>query len=147
MTAFTRLRHAHQRARRTPLCWTPLRVVGKGDKERRVPVDHDVAGVIQTYLLTERPETDSPALFVVAKGPNRGKPLTPAGLRTVFRYHRTRAGVPAGNPHALRLSPPGLIRPHLRWFLAGRGSELVMRCARVRGRWSVGVWPPAVGDG
>jgi site-specific recombinase XerD len=23
-------------------------------------------------------------------------------LRTVFRYHRMRAGVPAGNPHALR---------------------------------------------
>lgn len=32
------------------------RVVGKGDKERRVPIDHDVAGVIQTYLLAERPE-------------------------------------------------------------------------------------------
>jgi site-specific recombinase XerD len=81
-----------------------VRVVGKGDKERRVPIDHDVAGVIQTYLLVERPETDSPVLFVVAKGANRGKPLTPAGLRTVFRYHRERAGVPAGHPHALRHS-------------------------------------------
>jgi len=38
----------------------------------------------------------------VAKGANRGKPLTPAGLRTVFRYHRAKAGVPAGHPHALR---------------------------------------------
>ncbi len=80
------------------------RVIGKGDKERRVPIDHDVAGVIQTYLLAERPETDSTALFVVAKGANRGRPLTPAGLRTVFRYHRERAGVPAGHPHALRHS-------------------------------------------
>lgn len=81
-----------------------LRVLGKGDKERRVPIDHDVAGVVQTYLLVERPETECPTLFVVAKGANRGKPLTPAGLRTVFRYHRSRAGVPAGNPHALRHS-------------------------------------------
>ncbi len=81
-----------------------VRVVGKGDKERSVPIDTDVAGAIQTYLLAERPETDSTALFVVAKGANRGQPLTPAGLRTVFRYHRERAGVPRGHPHALRHS-------------------------------------------
>jgi site-specific recombinase XerD len=81
-----------------------IRVTGKGDKERRVPLDPDVAGLIQAYLLAERPQTDSRALFVVAKGPNRGQPLTAAGLRTVFRYHRTRAGVPAGHPHALRHS-------------------------------------------
>jgi integrase/recombinase XerC len=81
-----------------------VRVVGKGDKERRVPLDRQVAGLIQAYLLAERPETTSAALFVVAKGPSRGRPLTPAGLRTVFRYHRQRAGVPAGHPHALRHS-------------------------------------------
>ena len=79
-----------------------VRVVGKGDKERRVPMDADVAGAIQTYLLAERPLTDSPRLFVVAKGPHRGQPLSTAGLRTIFRYHRERAGVPAGHPHALR---------------------------------------------
>src|SRR6266508_984940 len=81
-----------------------VRVVGKGDKERRVPLDPDVAGLIQTYLLAERPETTSTALFVVAKGAHRGQPLTRAGLRTVFRYHRDKAGVPAGHPHALRHS-------------------------------------------
>jgi integrase/recombinase XerD len=79
-----------------------LRVMGKGAKERRVPLDVDVAGVIQTYLLVERPATASARLFVVAKGPSRGQPLTPAGLRRVFRYHRGRAGVPDGRPHALR---------------------------------------------
>jgi site-specific recombinase XerD len=41
---------------------------------------------------------------VVAKGAHRGQPLTPAGLRTIFRYHRDRAGVPAAHPHALRHS-------------------------------------------
>ena len=79
-----------------------VRVLGKGDKERRVPVDREVAGLIQSYVLTERPATDSHALFVVAKGRSRGRPLTAAGLRTIFRYHRARARVPAGHPHALR---------------------------------------------
>jgi site-specific recombinase XerD len=79
-----------------------VRVLGKGAKERRVPVDREVAGQVQSYLLFERPETDSRALFVVAKGPTRGRPLTAAGLRSVFRYHRARARVPAGHPHALR---------------------------------------------
>jgi site-specific recombinase XerD len=79
-----------------------LRVTGKGAKERRVPLDVDVAGVIQTYLLAERPQTETHTLFVVAKGPNRGQPLTPAGLRTIFRYHRALTGVDGGHPHALR---------------------------------------------
>jgi site-specific recombinase XerD len=79
-----------------------VRVWGKGRKERRVPVDVDVAGVVQTYLLAERPETDSPRLFIVAKGPTRGRPLTPAGLRRIFRYHRGLTGIDAARPHTLR---------------------------------------------
>jgi site-specific recombinase XerD len=78
-----------------------VRVLGKGGKERRVPVDREVAALVQSYLLTERPETESQALFIIAKGPTRGRPLTPAGLRTIFRYHRSVARVPAGHPHAL----------------------------------------------
>ena len=79
-----------------------LTVHGKGGKDRRVPLDRDVAAVVNAYLLTERPDTDAAALFIVAKGPTTGRPLTPAGLRTIFRYHRATAGVPAGAPHALR---------------------------------------------
>jgi integrase/recombinase XerD len=48
-----------------------LRVIGKGQRERRVPLDVDVASVIQVYLLAERPESVSGRLFLVAKGPNR----------------------------------------------------------------------------
>jgi integrase/recombinase XerD len=81
-----------------------LLVRGKGSKERRVPLDVDVAGTIQTYLLAERPETAQARLFVVAKGPTRGQPLSSAGLRTIFRYHRGLARVPDGHPHALRHS-------------------------------------------
>ena len=61
-----------------------------------------MAGLIQTYLFAERPESDCDTLFLVAMGPNRGKPLTPAGLHTIFRHHRAKVGVPAGHPHALR---------------------------------------------
>jgi site-specific recombinase XerD len=81
-----------------------VRVVGKGDKERRVPLDADVGGLVQSYLLAERPESNSTMLFLVAKGPHRGQPLSAAGLRRVFRYHRERSGVTAGHPHALRHS-------------------------------------------
>jgi len=81
-----------------------IRVIGKGDKERRVPLDPDVAALVQAYLLAERPETTEVKLFVVAKGPHRGRPLSAEGLRRVFRYHRERAGVVAGHPHALRHS-------------------------------------------
>ena len=80
-----------------------LLVKGKGDKERRVPLDVDLAAVISGYLLNERPDTaTTTSLFVVAKGPTRGRPLTHAGLRTIFRYHRQMTGVSAGAPHALR---------------------------------------------
>lgn len=79
-----------------------LLVSGKGGKERRVPLDVDVAGVIQTYLLAERPDTASTRLFIVAKGPTRGQPLTPAGLRRIFRYHREITGITTAHPHALR---------------------------------------------
>ncbi|MBK7721138.1 MAG: tyrosine-type recombinase/integrase [Austwickia sp.] len=58
--------------------------------------------VLNAYLLTERPDTDVAALFVVAKGPTTGQPLTPAGLPSIFRFHRMRSAVPAGAPHALR---------------------------------------------
>ncbi len=77
-------------------------VTGKGAQQRRVPLDPDVASVIDVYLLAERPESTSDRLFLVAKGPHRGQGLTPAGLRTIFRYHRELTGVTGGHPHALR---------------------------------------------
>ncbi|WP_448073962.1 tyrosine-type recombinase/integrase [Georgenia yuyongxinii] len=79
-----------------------ITVTGKGAKQRRVPLDSDVASVIDVYLLAERPATEADRLFLVAKGPRRGQPLTAAGLRTIFRYHRGLTGVAGGHPHALR---------------------------------------------
>lgn len=74
-----------------------VRVMGKGGKERRVPMDEDVAGAVQTYLLAERPDTRRRCCSWWARS-QPGRPLTPAGLRTVFRYHRTRSGVAGGHP-------------------------------------------------
>ena len=51
-----------------------VKVTGKGGRERRVPLDADVASVIQVYLLAERPESASSTLFLVAKGPSRASP-------------------------------------------------------------------------
>ena len=79
-----------------------VRAMGKGAKGAPGSRDVEVAGLIQPYCLTERPESTSTRLFLVAKGPHRGQPLTPAGLRTIFRYHRHKSGVLAGHPHALR---------------------------------------------
>jgi integrase/recombinase XerD len=56
-----------------------VQVTGKGNRERRVPLAPDVGAVIQAYLLAEWPETASSRMFIVAKGPKRGKPLSEVG--------------------------------------------------------------------
>jgi len=77
-------------------------VHGKGNRERLLPLDSQTIKLIESYLSVERPKTNSCSVFVVLKGPNRGKPLTPAGLRTVFRHHRRRSSVSNANPHRFR---------------------------------------------
>lgn len=79
-----------------------VRVWGKGATERVVPIDAGTARVIHHYVLYERPDVERPELFLVLKGKQKGQPLTTAGLRTIFRYHRERSGVILGNPHRLR---------------------------------------------
>jgi len=78
------------------------RVLGKGNKERIVPLADDLLGAVGKYLRLERPKTDSQVLFVVLKGQNRGQPLTKAAFRTVFRYHRRISGIYNANPHRFR---------------------------------------------
>ncbi len=79
-----------------------VRVWGKGGQERVVPVDPDTIRAVHRYILHERPETERTAVFLVLKGPSKGQPLTAAGLRTIFRYHRELSEVWMGNPHRLR---------------------------------------------
>lgn len=77
-------------------------VRGKGNRQRILPLDPQTIKVLDRYLRVERPKTNSASLFVVLKGPNRGRPLKPAGLRTVFRHHRIRSEVQKANPHRFR---------------------------------------------
>jgi site-specific recombinase XerD len=79
-----------------------LHVLGKGRKQRILPLPGEIMEVLQSYLRLERPLTNSPYLFVALKGCRRGQPMTPAGLRSLFRHHRLCSEVPAANPHRLR---------------------------------------------
>jgi integrase/recombinase XerC len=80
-----------------------VRVVGKGNRERIVPVDAVFFAECVAYLREERPEGCAIAeCFVVLRGPTRGQPLTEAGLRKIFRVHRDRSGATRVRPHRLR---------------------------------------------
>jgi integrase len=79
-----------------------LRILGKGNRPRILPLPADTIQALQNYLRLERPLTNSPALFVSLKGTHRGQPMTTAGLRSLFRHHRKLSGVPQANPHRFR---------------------------------------------
>jgi integrase len=79
-----------------------LRVHGKGSKLRLLPLAPESIPLLDHYLRLERPDPCSPALFVSLKGPARGTRMTPAGLRSLFRYHRRTTGVAIANPHRFR---------------------------------------------
>ena len=80
-----------------------VRVVGKGGKERVVPVDGDFFAETSRYLREERPQgCRTPECFVVLRGPTRGQPMGEAALRRIFRTHRDLAGTPRVRPHRLR---------------------------------------------
>jgi len=77
-------------------------VRGKGNKQRLLPLPQDIAEVLQKYLWLERPPAASSALFVCLKGRSRGTALSPAGLRSLFRYHRRTSKIPQAHPHRFR---------------------------------------------
>jgi integrase/recombinase XerD len=77
-------------------------VLGKGGKKRLLPLPGELIEVLQNYLRLERPLTNSPYLFLSLKGRQRGRPMTAAGLRALFRHHRMSSEVPRANPHRFR---------------------------------------------
>jgi integrase/recombinase XerC len=95
-----------------------VRVVGGGGKERFVPVDDAFFTECAAYLRSERPRgCRTPQCFVDLHGPTRGRPMTEAGLRKVFRTHRARSGATRVPPHRLRHN---------------YGTELALRRRRLR---------------
>ena len=82
-----------------------VRVVGKGGKERIVPLGRPAAEAVRRYLALGRPHLDRryrPELFLNA----RGGALTRAGAFLVLRRLADRAGLEPGrvHPHLLRHS-------------------------------------------
>lgn len=79
-----------------------IQVLGKGKKIRVLPLTTESLDLLDHYLQLERPRNCGPALFVSLKGRARGNRMTPAGLRSLFRYHRQTTGVAQANPHRFR---------------------------------------------
>jgi integrase/recombinase XerD len=82
-----------------------VRVVGKGSKERLVPLGRPAAEAVRRYLALGRPHLDRryrPELFLNA----RGGALTRAGAFLILRKLAERAGLEPGrvHPHLLRHS-------------------------------------------
>jgi len=79
-----------------------LRVLGKGNKKRVLPLPQEILQVLGHYLRLERPLTNSSTLFVSLKGRQRGQPMVASGLRSLFRHHRVSSKVRQANPHRFR---------------------------------------------
>lgn len=80
-----------------------VRVIGKGNKQRLVPVGKEALRSLEDYLGQQRPHLlkgqISPYLFVTA----RGTPLTRQGFWKLLRGHGRSAGIFRGlSPHVLR---------------------------------------------
>jgi integrase/recombinase XerD len=80
-----------------------MRVRGKGNKIRALPLASETALLLDHYLRLERPKDCGLPLFVSLKGPARGARMTPAGMRSLFRYHRRTSETALANPHRFRL--------------------------------------------
>lgn len=79
-----------------------IRVRGKGNRVRFLPLAPEAVRLLDHYLRLERPVNCGPALFVSLKGRARGARMTTAGLRSLFRHHRQTTGIAKANPHRFR---------------------------------------------
>jgi len=80
-----------------------LRVRGKGERDRVLPLPSLVACSVADYVHWERPtDSSTPRLFVVLQGAKRGRAMTAAGLRSLFRQRRRDQAIARANPHRFR---------------------------------------------
>jgi len=76
---------------------------GKGGHQRLIPMSARFFRSVGRYVDAERPaEADTDRVFVVLKGPRRGRPLSADGLDEIVRYTRDRVGLAHGSCHELR---------------------------------------------
>jgi site-specific recombinase XerD len=72
---------------------------GKGDKDRTIPLNHDVREAVDAYLAV-RPAAADDHLFLG----QRGEPLQTDGVQLIVRKLARRAGLEKVTPHVLRHS-------------------------------------------
>jgi len=114
-----------------------LRVRGKGNKLRLLPLAPETVQLIEHYLRLERPNPCSAALFVVLKGSARGIRMTPAGLRSLFRHHRQTTNIQLANPHRFRhtfasdMIRAGMSLPALMQLMGHADIETTLRYVQV----------------
>jgi site-specific recombinase XerD len=66
----------------------------KGMRDRILFIEEPEAlHCLNNYILRERPASDSPYIFLSAKGKSRGEALTYQGIYTVFEYHCNKLGI------------------------------------------------------
>jgi integrase/recombinase XerD len=76
---------------------------GKGGHQRLVPISARFFASVARYLDAERPpEVTTDRVFVVLKGPRRGRALSEDGLDEIVRAARGRAGLSHATCHELR---------------------------------------------
>jgi site-specific recombinase XerD len=76
---------------------------GKGGHQRLVPISRRFFASVARYLDAERPQdATTDRVFVVLKGPRRGRPLSEDGLDEIVRAARARAGLAHATCHELR---------------------------------------------
>lgn len=80
-----------------------IRIRGKGERDRVLPLPQVVARSVSDYVRWERPaDSTSRQLFVVLQGKQRGRAMTAAGLRSLFRQRRRDHAMARANPHRFR---------------------------------------------
>lgn len=75
---------------------------GKGGHQRLIPISAQFFAAVGDYLDQERLAVDHDRLFVVLRGPTRGRPLSSDGLDEILDGVRKRTGLPRLTCHQLR---------------------------------------------
>lgn len=79
-----------------------MRIRGKGNKERILPIPDAVERAFEKYFRFERGHPNTEQVFVVLKGKSKAQPMTTTGLNRLFQYRRESTGIHKANAHRFR---------------------------------------------